>query len=499
MIFLEKLRESAISVLPIMALVGLLHLAVAPLGALFPPFLLGGVLIIIGLSFFLVGADIGVLPMGQRAGSALVHKRNLPLLLGAGFIIGFIITVAEPDVQVLAAQVMDVAPSISARNLVFMIAAGVGLFVSLALLRVIFQFSLRVLLLLFYTLLFVCAALSSPEFLGVGFDAGGATTGPMTVPFILALGMGVAAVRGGNAENDSFGFIGLASIGPIMAVLLMGMLSSGTGELPAESVESAGESLSLLAAFLNLVPEVLHEVLVALGPLFLLFAVFQLTLVRMPSQQLLRLIMSLVYTFLGLVLFFLGVKGGFMPAGRELGALIAGTQPSALFISAGVLFGALVVCAEPAVWVLTVQVEEISGGSIRRSLMLAALSLGVACAVGMAMFRILNGISLWYFLIPGYLLSFGLMRFCPPLFTAIAFDSGGVASGPMASTFILAFALGASNALGGNPILDAFGVIALIAMTPLIAIQALGILVTRAENKTLALSRQSQHAPEDKA
>ena len=499
MIFLEKLRESAISVLPIMALVGLLHLAVAPLGALFPPFLLGGVLIIIGLSFFLVGADIGVLPMGQRAGSALVHKRNLPLLLGAGFIIGFIITVAEPDVQVLAAQVMDVAPSISARNLVFMIAAGVGLFVSLALLRVIFQFSLRVLLLLFYTLLFVCAALSSPEFLGVGFDAGGATTGPMTVPFILALGMGVAAVRGGNAENDSFGFIGLASIGPIMAVLLMGMLSSGTGELPAESVESAGESLSLLAAFLNLVPEVLHEVLVALGPLFLLFAVFQLTLVRMPSQQLLRLIMSLVYTFLGLVLFFLGVKGGFMPAGRELGALIAGTQPSALFISAGVLFGALVVCAEPAVWVLTVQVEEISGGSIRRSLMLAALSLGVACAVGMAMFRILNGISLWYFLIPGYLLSFGLMRFCPPLFTAIAFDSGGVASGPMASTFILAFALGASNALGGNPILDAFGVIALIAMTPLIAIQALGILVTRAENKTLALSRHSQHAPEDKA
>ncbi len=499
MIFLEKLRESAISVLPIMALVSLLHLAVAPLGALFPPFLLGGVLIIIGLSFFLVGADIGVLPMGQRAGSALVHKRNLPLLLGAGFIIGFIITVAEPDVQVLAAQVMDVAPSISARNLVFMIAAGVGLFVSLALLRVIFQFSLRVLLLLFYALLFVCAALSSPEFLGVGFDAGGATTGPMTVPFILALGMGVAAVRGGNAENDSFGFIGLASIGPIMAVLLMGMLSSGTGELPAESVESAGESLSLLAAFLNLVPEVLHEVLVALGPLFLLFAVFQLTLVRMPSQQLLRLIMSLVYTFLGLVLFFLGVKGGFMPAGRELGALIAGTQPSALFISAGVLFGALVVCAEPAVWVLTVQVEEISGGSIRRSLMLAALSLGVACAVGMAMFRILNGISLWYFLIPGYLLSFGLMRFCPPLFTAIAFDSGGVASGPMASTFILAFALGASNALGGNPILDAFGVIALIAMTPLIAIQALGILVTRAENKTLALSRQSQQAPEDKA
>lgn len=487
MIFLEKLKESSISVLPIMALVSLLHFALAPLGVLFVPFLLGGILIIAGLSFFLVGADIGVLPMGQRAGSALVHKRSLPLLLGAGFVIGFIITVAEPDVQVLAVQVTEVAPSISGRMLVLMIAAGVGFFVSVALLRVTFQVSLRRLLALFYALLFLCAAFSSPEFLGVGFDAGGATTGPMTVPFILALGMGVAAVRGGNAENDSFGFIGLASIGPIMAVLFMGMLSHGGSALPAEHAGTGHATASVAAIFLGLVPEVLHEVLVALGPLFLLFAVFQITLVRMPSHQLMRLIMGLVYTFIGLALFFLGVKGGFMPAGRELGALIASGQHSVLFVAAGVVFGALVVCAEPAVWVLTVQVEEISGGSIRRSLMMAALSVGVACAVGMAMFRIVNGVSLWYFLIPGYLLCFGLMRFCPPLFTAIAFDSGGVASGPMASTFVLAFALGASGALGGNPITDAFGVIALIAMTPIIAIQALGILVTRAGNrKTLS-------------
>lgn len=319
MIFLEKLKESSISVLPIMALVSLLHFALAPLGVLFVPFLLGGILIIAGLSFFLVGADIGVLPMGQRAGSALVHKRSLPLLLGAGFVIGFIITVAEPDVQVLAVQVTEVAPSISGRMLVLMIAAGVGFFVSVALLRVTFQVSLRRLLALFYALLFLCAAFSSPEFLGVGFDAGGATTGPMTVPFILALGMGVAAVRGGNAENDSFGFIGLASIGPIMAVLFMGMLSHGGSALPAEHAGTGHAAASVAAIFLGLVPEVLHEVLVALGPLFLLFAVFQITLVRMPSHQLMRLIMGLVYTFIGLALFFLGVKGGFMPAGREPG------------------------------------------------------------------------------------------------------------------------------------------------------------------------------------
>lgn len=362
MIFLEKLKESSISVLPIMALVSLLHFALAPLGVLFVPFLLGGILIIAGLSFFLVGADIGVLPMGQRAGSALVHKRSLPLLLGAGFVIGFIITVAEPDVQVLAVQVTEVAPSISGRMLVLMIAAGVGFFVSVALLRVTFQVSLRRLLALFYALLFLCAAFSSPEFLGVGFDAGGATTGPMTVPFILALGMGVAAVRGGNAENDSFGFIGLASIGPIMAVLFMGMLSHGGSALPAEHAGTGHAAASVAAIFLGLVPEVLHEVLVALGPLFLLFAVFQITLVRMPSHQLMRLIMGLVYTFIGLALFFLGVKGGFMPAGRELGALIASGQHSVLFVAAGVVFGALVVCAEPR----RMGIDRAGGGNFRR-------------------------------------------------------------------------------------------------------------------------------------
>lgn len=478
-VLLEKIKESAVSVIPVMLMVWLLHLTVAPLGDTLAQFLAGGALLILGLSVFLLGADIGVLPVGQKAGSALTARRNLPLLLGAGFVIGFFITVAEPDVHVLAEQVSAVDPSISRALLVFMIAVGVGLFVAVALGRIILQLSLKILLASFYLLVFACAALTSPAFLGVAFDAGGATTGPMTVPFIMALGVGVAAVRGGNSKDDSFGLIGLASIGPVLAVLILGMLHKGGTGAMAAAVETP--AASLWGHFWALTPEVTMEVGMALGPLVVLFALFQFFLLHLTRYQTLRMIMGLIYTFLGLVCFFVGVKGGFIPAGRELGALIAQHDFRYLLVVVGLVLGALAVCAEPAVWVLNAQVEEVSGGHIKRSIMLVSLSLGVACAVAMAMLRVVTGLSIWWFLIPGYILALGLSRFCPRMFTAIAFDSGGVASGPMASTFILAFTLGASGSLGGNPITDAFGVIAMIAMTPLITIQLLGILFDRRE------------------
>lgn len=494
MILLEKLKEAATSVIPVMGVVWLLHFTAAPLGAELGRFFAGGVLLICGLAVFLLGAELGVVPVGQRAGSALTSRRNLPLLLGAGFVIGFFITVAEPDVHVLAQQVSAVDPGISHLVLVGMIAVGVGIFVAVALGRIVFQISLRLLLLGFYGAIFACAAFTSPAFLGVAFDAGGATTGPMTVPFIMALGVGVAAVRGGDGRDDSFGLIGLASIGPVLSILLLGMLHRGGGGA-AQAAAAARES-GLLEHFLALVPETAAEVGMALAPLVGLFAVFRLFLLRrMTRFRLLRVIMGLIYTFLGLVCFFVGVKGGFIPTGSALGGLIAVSHPAWLLVVTGVALGALAVLAEPAVWVLTAQVEEVSGGSIRSRVILVTLCIGVACAVGLAMFRVAGGLSLWFFLLPGYALALGLTFVCPPMFTAIAFDSGGVASGPMASTFILAFTLGASGGLGGNPITDAFGVIALIAMTPLIAIQALGILYGRALRRPAASARPAATAP----
>ena len=490
----EKIKESVISVLPIMALGVLLHLSIAPMGAALAPVLVGGALVIAGLGIFLHGTELGMVPIGQKAGAAITSKKNVLLLLVSAFLIGFLITIAEPDVHVLAQQVTSVSPSITSSTLVFMIALGVGLFVLVAVGRILLDFSYKLALTAFYILLFVCAAFTSGDFVGIAFDAGGATTGPMTVPFIMALGIGVASVRGGRkAEQDSFGFIGLASIGPIMAVVLLGMLGQNASAQSQEAAADASlQTLSLLETFLGRVPSVVHEVSMALAPLLAMFIVFQLFLIKMPRRQVIRMSAGLVYTYIGLILFFVGVQGGFMPAGRILGASLAGFGSEGIIILTGLVLGAVVVCAEPAVWVLNEQIEEVSGGHIKKRIMLFSLSSGVAVAVALSMARVVFGISLWWLLIPGYTLALGLTRFCPQMFTAIAFDSGGVASGPMASTFILAFTLGASQALGGNPITDAFGVIAMIAMMPLITIQVLGILFHRKERRLLAQKRAAR-------
>jgi Protein of unknown function (DUF1538). len=481
---LAKIKETSISVVPILLIVLVLGTTIAPIGfELLAQFCIGGVMIILGLSVFLLGADLGVLPVGQNVGAALVHKRSLGLMLGVGFLVGFLITVAEPDIQVLANQVSTVDPSIPKMTLIVMIALGVGLFVATGFGRVILGIPYSAVLILFYAAVFALAAFTSPSYLGIAFDAGGATTGPMTVPFIIALGVGVAGVRAGkDSEKDSFGLVGLASIGPILAVLIMGILNkeavSATAASGTDTLEPVG-----LGAFLALVPETTMEVARALGPLVLLFLVFQLVLLHMPPHQVAKVGKGLIYTFIGLLIFLVGVNGGFMPVGSAIGSMIGSKQGMAVLVPIGVILGAVVVLAEPAVWVLTKQVEDLSSGHIKKRLMLASLSVGVAIAVGIAMVRVLTGLSIWWFLIPGYTLAIILTFACPPLFTAIAFDSGGVASGPMSSTFILAFMIGVSRAAGGNPITDAFGVIAMIAMMPLITIQVLGILFSHKEKR----------------
>lgn len=474
-----KLKETCISVVPIVVIVLLLNFTIAPVGsATLVRFLVGAFLVIIGFTLFQVGADLGISPIGQKAGAALTAKRNLALLVGAAFAIGFLITVAEPDVQVLATQVAGVNPAVSKIPFILMIASGVGLFVVLGLLRNVFNISYRWLLILFYGIVFVCAWLADPSFLAIGFDAGGATTGPMTVPFIIALGVGVASSKGGAANRDSsFGLTGIASIGPILSVLLLGIFigSSGSAAASGSHVEYTG--------FLSAMPEVAKEMLSSLLPMAAMFIIFQYTLIHMPPFQVRRMILGLIYTFVGLVLFMTGVQGGFMPVGSIIGAEIGSLSCNWILVPIGLLLGAVVVCAEPAVWVLNGQIEEISGGHIRKRFMMISLSMGVAISIGLSMFRVLSGASLWYFIIPGYALAMILTFFTPKLFTAIAFDSGGVASGPMTSTFILSFMLGASKASGGNPVLDAFGVIALVAMTPLITIQILGLVFSMKEKQ----------------
>jgi hypothetical protein len=480
--FLERFKETAYSVVPIMLIVIALSVTLAPVdGQLMARFVAGGALIIAGLGMFLVGTDIGVLPIGHRVGSTLMRKRSLPLMLAVGAVAGFLITVAEPDVQVLAGQVAQVDPSVPGFALLLMIAAGVGFFVALGLGRIVLQVRYRWLLVGFYFLVFALAGVTDQRFVGVGFDAGGATTGPMTVPFILALGVGVAAVsRRGNSGQDSFGLVGLASIGPILAVVLMGIMHRGV-EAPAAAAAAhgAGPDAGVAGVFLALAAPMAWKVARAFGPLVLMIGAFQVFLLKLPRFSVAKTGKGIAYAYLGMVIFFMGVDGGFLPMGAEIGALIGARADNHILVPIGLVLGAVVVLAEPAVWVVNGQVEEVSGGHIKKGVMLAALSIGVAIAVGIAMLRVVTGIGIWWFLIPGYAIALALTFFCPPLFTAIAFDSGGVASGPMSSTFILSFTLGASAASGGNPMIDGFGVIAMIAMMPLIAIQVLGLAYER--------------------
>lgn len=483
----EKIKETFFSIGPIALIVLVLGLTVVPIPfAQIISFLLSTIFTIIGLSFFLLGADIGILPIGEKAGAALTSKKNLPLLLVVSFIIGFIITIAEPDVQVLASQICSVNTAISSTYLVLLIAIGVALFVCIGLLRTILQIPVKIFYFGGYIIIFLLAFIVPKSFFAIAFDAGGATTGPMTVPFIIALGMGVASVKSNkNADSkaDNFGLTGMASMGPVLAVLIMGFCTkSGSGaEAVVSDIATVEEELKLLAALgavLKSVPHAFIDVLKALLPLVGLFVAFLLFLFKMTKRQIIKISVGLFYAFFGLVLFIAGVNSGFIPVGLKIGTVLASDYRWLLGIL-GFLVGAIVVCAEPAVWVLTKQVEEISGGTIKRQILFGSLSIGVSVAVGLAILRVLYGFPIAYLLVPAFGIALTLLFFCPTMFTAIAFDSGGVASGPMTASFVLSLALGASYATGGDPLMDGFGVIALVATAPLIAIQILGLIYAK--------------------
>ncbi len=481
----EKVYESVVSVLPITGIVLLLSVSAAPLSpAALVLFLFGALLLVFGMGFFTMGADMSMIPMGEGIGVQLSKAKKIITPVLVCFVLGVLITMAEPDLQVLAEQV----PAVPNLVLVLTVAVGVGFFLVLAELRMLLKVPLSYLLVFFYGLIFILLFFTPDSFIPVSFDSGGVTTGPITVPFIMAFGIGIASVRSDkNSSSDSFGLIALCSIGPILSVLLLGVFYQ-----PADAVYTPVELTELdstreaAAEFAKALPVYFKEVAVAVLPIVLLFFVFQLAFRRFRRHQVGKIISGLVYTYLGLVLFLTGVNVGFMPAGQYIGSSLASGGQKWLLLPVGVLIGYFIVRAEPAVQVLTKQVEEVSNGFITQKSIRHSLSIGVAVSVGIAMLRILTGVSILWFLIPGYAISIVMTFFVPQIFTGIAFDSGGVASGPMTATFFLPLAMGACETLGGNILTDAFGIVAMVAMTPLLTIQVLGLvgkLNHRAEKK----------------
>ena len=471
----DKFQESLASVLPITIIVLLLCFTVAPIpNNMLVSFLMGAVLLIVGMAFFTLGADTAMTPIGTKVGSCITKSRKVWMIVFVSFLLGVIITISEPDLQVLANQV----PNIPNAALIGTVALGVGIFSVIAMLRILFGISLNILLIGFYIVVFLMAMFVPKNFWAVAFDSGGVTTGPMTVPFIMALGVGVSAIRSDrHAGNDSFGLVALCSIGPILAVLVLGLLYPSEAAYTPVEIPEMENSQEMIMLFVHGLPHYAKEVAIALAPIVAFFFLFNAFYIKMPKKPLISISVGLLFTYLGLLLFLTGVNVGFMPVGNYIGKMIGSKEFNWILLPIAMLIGYFIVKAEPAVHVLNKQVEDLTAGSIPARAMELSLSIGVASSLGLAMIRVLTGISVMYFLIPGYVLALGLSFFAPKIFTSIAFDSGGVASGPMTATFLLPFAMGACEAIGGPEriVSDAFGVVAMVAMTPLITIQLLGV------------------------
>lgn len=466
------------SVFPITLLVIILSFSIIPLeNEMLIRFIIGALLVVFGLGIFLFGANIGITTIGSLMGETIAKSKKFTTIAILGFVLGFFITIAEPDLQILANQV-NIASQGKVPNylILIVVSIGVGIMVSIGLLRILYGSPLNKLLTITYLGIFFLGLNVSEEFLAISVDASGATTGAMTTPFILALGYGTSKLKGGKtSEEDSFGMVGIASAGPILAIMIMSIikkLSNIQGEAEVFTINTG-----IISPYLRIFPHILKESIVTLLPLLILFLIFNKFRFKLNKKHTHTILKGLLYTYIGLTLFLVGVNAGFMEVGRVMGEGIALYHPILLPII-GFLLGMVVVLAEPAVYVLTSQVEEVTSGHIKRRIILAALSIGIAFAVSLSMMRIMiPGLKLWHFLLPGFGIAAFLSYKVPPIFVGIAYDAGGVASGPMTATFVLAFAQGAANAIPtSNVLVDGFGVIAMVAMTPLLAIQIFGLI-----------------------
>ena len=470
----EKIMESLAAVLPITGIVLALSILLVPLttGAVMM-FFMGAVLLIVGMGMFQLGAEMAMSPLGESIGAKISKSKKIITILVIAFALGTLITIAEPDLQVLAEQI----PAIPNSVIIWTVALGVGIFLAAAVWRIVKKVDLSNILMVLYGILLVLSFFVPKEFLSVAFDSGGVTTGPITVPFIMAVGVGISSIRSDkDASSDSFGLVALSSVGPILAVVVLGFFYyTGDGAYSSSAITEVETMQDVVMAFFNELPHYYLEVGLSLLPIVGVFVLFQFVGHRSPRRVIIRSLVGFAYTYKGLVFFLCGVNVGFAPVGTMLGAGLGATDYKWLLVPIGMLIGYFIVKAEPAIQILNAQVQSVTNGAVSAKTMNRCLSIGVAVSVGLAMLRVITGLNIQAIIIPGYLIALIMSKFVPKIFVGIAFDSGGVASGPMTSTFLLPLCIGACESLGNNVMMDAFGVIALVALTPLIAIQLMGV------------------------
>lgn len=479
--FTEKFKEVLFSILPITIIVLVLNFTITPLDTpLLIRFILGALFIVLGLSFFLIGVDIGVTPLGTMAGSTLTKTNKLWIIIIAGLILGFFISIAEPGLIVLANQVGFVTSGqISSMSILVIVSIGMAIMLALGFLRIVYNVQLYKMLSVLYGIVFALAIFTSPEFLAIAFDASGATTGVLAVPFILALGLGVSALKKDSkaSEEDSFGLVAITSVGAIIGVMLMNIVK-GASDFSASLEIDISNSTSILGPFIQIVPSILRESFISILPLVVILLILQKLTHSLSNKAFIKVSKGFIYTFIGLLIFLIGVNAGFMDVGTAIGYGLASLDNKYYVIIVGFILGIVTMLAEPAVYVLTHQIEEVTSGYVKRKAVLIAISVGVGFSIALSMIRILvPGIQLWHYLVPGYIIAISMSYFVPKLFVGIAFDAGGVATGPMTATFILAFTQGVAESVETASILiDGFGMIAMVALAPIITLQILGFI-----------------------
>lgn len=494
-VVVSKFREVLFSVIPSILLVLILNFTISPIETpLIIRFLIGSLLVILGLTVFLLGVDIGIAPLGSLTGKSLAKSNKLWIVLIAGLVLGFFISIAEPGLMVLASQVnLVTSGQISGISILVIVSIGLAIMLVLGFLRIFFNIPLYKFLIVVYLIIFGLSIFSSREFLAIAFDASGATTGILAVPFILSLSVGISRLKKDSkaSERDSFGLVAIASAGAIIAVLILGIVSK-TNEFSAELDSGITGSNSIIRPFINIIPNYLRDTFMAILPLLVILLVLQKVSFKLNKREFRKLLTGFAFAALGLFIFLIGVNAGFMDVGTSLGNNLVLLENKLYIIIIGFVLGVVTILAEPAVYVLTRQIEDVTSGYVKKITVLIPLAIGVGFAVALSVIRILvPDIQLWHYLLPGYIICLLLTFITPKLFVGIAFDAGGVATGPMTATFILAFTQGAAHAFEGADLMaDGFGMIAMVAMTPIITLEILG-LIFAIKSKTKGVEKKN--------
>lgn len=479
----KKLKESFASVLPISAIVILLSITLCPLDAnTYITFAISAILMIVGIALFTLGTDISMSQMGESIGKSLCKSKKLSLMLICTAFIGFIITFAEPDLAILAGQIADMGILSSEFLFISVVSIGVGLFLLFAILKVVFRLRLSTILAIGYVFLFISCFFVPDYMIPISFDSGSVTTGPISVPFLISFGLGIASISHSDNDDNALGYIALSSLGPIIAVMFLGLFLPKDLTI-IESTETVVETLPAMQAILHSILEYLKDVAITLLPIIVIFLIFQFTMLKLSKTTIKKILVGLLYTYIGVVLFLTGVNAGFLPVASKLGTTLASSNFKWILIPLSILLGYFIIAAEPAVHVLKKEVEEVTNGGIKQKTILICVSIGVACSVLLAMLKTLYNIPLLAILIPIYAIALILAFYNDNLFVSIAFDAGGTATGAMAVSFILPFISGVASVINSANA-GGFGTIALIAAMPILSLQILGAIHTMGVRKS---------------